>query len=472
MSPILANELEILSFGCRAVLEDLIVACLESRGNLHDAEAAMETAMSSLRSIVVSGATRVCVSSADRDYYCPHCQLALTRWGLTLRHIVTTSGEGRFPSERYYCRRCKTGYYPWQTAHGLDGKNQFTLAARQLIAEEAAKGPFEEASGRLKRRGINVSPSEVDSIAREVGTWRKHEQDAVRALSCQSGQVLPLPLHDWSVWPENPFDEDVVVFSVDGAHVRSNEAGPNGLEWFEVRTGIIRLAGTDQHKSRKLCVAGIMDADKLFETLRSQWWQAPAPWTGRRHRMVFIADGAEWIWNRARWHFPHCVQILDAYHCAEHVASAARAAWGPDSKHAQTWINGALLWLLEERGPQTIIRNLIDVLRTGNAVQPDDLRTELRYLLRHRHRMHYHKWRSEGLPIGSGAVESTIKQITTQRMRQAGMMWTKPNADLMMHLRAAVLSNSLHLTVERERRIRANRAVKFRANTYNLRLAA
>lgn len=472
MLPILVKELQILSDDCHVVLEELIVSCIESCGDLSRAEEAMAAAISALRSIVVTGGARVCIGSSSRDFYCPECGLSLTHWATNLRHIVTCCGEGRFPSERYYCRRCETGYYPWQTEHGLDGKNQFTLVARQLIAQEAAQGPFEDASARLRRMGINVSPSEVDSIAREVGQWRKQEQEAVRAVSCQSAQVLPLPLHDWSRWPDNPSSEDVVVLSVDGAHVRSNIAGPKGLEWFEVRTGMIRLSGTDQHTSQKICVAGVMDADRLFETLRSQWWQSPSAWNRRAQRMLFIADGAEWIWNRAGWYFPRCIQILDAYHCAEHVGSAARAAWGPNSKHAQRWIEGAIPWLLEEGGPTAIIRALLGVLRSNRAIQRDELLTEIRYLLRHRHRMRYHQWRSEGLPIGSGAVESTIKQITTQRLCLAGMMWTKANADLMLNLRAAVLSGSLHLTIERERRIRANRANQFNRPATNLALAA
>jgi hypothetical protein len=424
MLPVLASELEILSGECRVIIEDLIRTCIGSCGDLNAAEQAMEEAISSLRSVVVTGATRVCICSGGRDFYCPDCGRSLTHWATNMRCIVTRCGEGVYPSERYYCRFCKASHYPWQMAYGLDHKTQFTLSARQLIAQEAAKTSYEEASERLKLMGISVSTSEVGSISREVGEWRRQEQEAVRAVSCQSAEVLPLPLHDWSLWPDKPSEDDVVVFSVDGAHVRSNQVGPKGLEWFEVRTGIIRLCTPDPRKSRKISIAGTMAADKLFEMLRSQWWQSPVQWNRHTRRLVFVADGAEWIWNRVRWYFPHCVQILDAYHCAEHVGSAARAAWGPDGTHTQRWIDGAVPWLLEEKGPSAIIRALLGVVRSGRAAQPDLLLTEIRYLIKHRHRMKYHQWRAEGLPIGSGAVESTIKQITTQRLCLAGMMWT------------------------------------------------
>lgn len=35
--------------------------------------------------------------------------------------------------------------------------------------------------------------------------------------------------------------------------------------------------------------------------------------------IVFIGDGAKWIWNRADDFYSDAVQILDYYHAAEHL---------------------------------------------------------------------------------------------------------------------------------------------------------
>jgi hypothetical protein len=467
MMPVLAKELEILSGECVTVLEKLISSSVASRGDLAKAEEAMMRAISEFRSIVVTGSTRACVTSADRNYQCPTCGSGLTRWGTTLRSVVTCAGEGTFPSERYRCRHCGSDFYPWQTAHGLDEGQQYTLSARQLIAEEAACGAYDEAAVRLNRMGLNVSPSEVDRTACEVGTWCKQEQEVVRFHNAQGDRLLSIPLQDWSSWPANTLPDDVVVVSVDGAKVRSIEIGPKGLEWFEVRSGIIGLSREDCLVS-KVCVGGVMEADQLFETLRSQWWQAPQVLHRKELRTIFIADGAEWIWNRAGWHFPRCIQILDIYHAAQHVGAAARAAWGADDPHAKRWVEKAIPWLLEASGAKQILRAVIGVLRSGRAQDPEQLRTELQYLWRHRHRMKYRLWKDQNLPIGSGAMESTIKQVCTRRLRMPGMKWTRDNADLIMHLRSAVISNALHLTLERERRIRANRAAKYYRNGRSL----
>jgi hypothetical protein len=454
------HALEVLVDRCRVVFDLFINACACSRGDLVRAEEAMASALMSVRSELVTSGMELCVRSADRCFWCPECGEALTHWGTDRRSVVTSVGEGTFPSERYRCRSCRTSYYPWQVAHGLDEKQQFTLSARQLIAQEAACGPYDETSDRLRRMGISISPSEVDRIAREVATWRKQEQEVVRSRSAMGDRLLSVPLQNWSSWPAEALSEDVVVISVDGAKIRSTQVGPKGLEWFEARSGIIRLS-REECSGAKICVGGVMEADQLFETMRSQWWQAPAAWLQKEVRTIFIADGADWIWDRAGWYFPHCMQILDIYHAAEHVASAAKAAWGLEHAHAKRWASSAISWLLEQDGPRQILRALIGVLRSGRAVDPASLITEIRYLWRHRRRMKYQQWKSQGLPVGSGAMESTIKQLCTQRLRLAGMKWTRKNADLILHLRAAVLSKSLSLTVERERRIRANRATKF-----------
>jgi hypothetical protein len=50
------------------------------------------------------------------------------------------------------------------------------------------------------------------------------------------------------------------------------------------------------------------------------------------------------------------------------------------------------------------------------------------------------KFREEGFPIGSGTVESGVKQFK-QRFCATGMRWEEANTNRMVVIRAAVLSN-------------------------------
>lgn len=67
------------------------------------------------------------------------------------------------------------------------------------------------------------------------------------------------------------------------------------------------------------------------------------------------------------------------------------------------------------------------------------LSDQARYFHTHQRRMQYQQFREEGYPIGSGTVESGIKQVKA-RLTGPGMRWTRPNAQRMLVIRTAVLS--------------------------------
>ena len=54
--------------------------------------------------------------------------------------------------------------------------------------------------------------------------------------------------------------------------------------------------------------------------------------------------------------------------------------------------------------------------------------------------MQYLEFREEGLPIGSGTVESGVKQFK-HRLCGTGMRWEEDNANRMIILRSAILGH-------------------------------
>jgi hypothetical protein len=55
--------------------------------------------------------------------------------------------------------------------------------------------------------------------------------------------------------------------------------------------------------------------------------------------------------------------------------------------------------------------------------------------------MRYRRFRQAGYPLGSGTVESACKVVVQQRMKQAGMRWSRKGAQAMLALRCALLSD-------------------------------
>ena len=74
----------------------------------------------------------------------------------------------------------------------------------------------------------------------------------------------------------------------------------------------------------------------------------------------------------------------------------------------------------------------------------------MRYLRKHSDagRLRYDCFRCRGLPIGSGAIESTIRRVINLRLKGNSIYWTEDNAEAVFQLRAAVVSGRWEEIVE------------------------
>jgi hypothetical protein len=453
MSIIAENSPENLCTQIFPHVERMLSASLASSGDLEITENAIDIALKAVRSLIVESALKASGQSAPTIWGCPNCKKQLCAWNILEKYVVTSFGAGTLPVKRFRCRQCRRDYYPFYDLNDLNN-TQFTIGARNLIANEAADAAFNTASSRLNRMGVSVSPSEVERISDEIGEIRKQEEELVRVHLNVRNRDLNLPLYEWKDWTTEVKAAKNAILSVDGAKIRSDQVGPKGLEWFEVRSGVLTLPGKEMPKAQ---IAGDISPEALFENMQSIWRQSPVT----KLPLVFVADGAEWIWDRVEVFFPNAIQVLDIYHAGEHVASAARATWGDKDARTQRWVSDAIN-MLKEEGPRSIIRQLLIALRHEDVADREELIRNIRYLWRHRHRMNYPLWKEMDITIGSGTMESRIKQVSTMRLRKPGMMWTKTGADLMLRLRAAVLSQALPLTIQHHRTICSNRLEKYK----------
>ena len=100
----------------------------------------------------------------------------------------------------------------------------------------------------------------------------------------------------------------------------------------------------------------------------------------------------------------------------------------------------AHLWASQLR---PILRAIRIAYSSGQPL-PDPVRAAVSYLFHHRHRMRYQAFRLAGYPIGSGTVESACKLVMQERMKQAGMRWSRDGAQAMLALRSVLLSDRWH----------------------------
>ena len=149
--------------------------------------------------------------------------------------------------------------------------------------------------------------------------------------------------------------------------------------------------------------------------------------------LIFLGDGAVWIWNLVAKYYSNAIQIVDWYHAEEHLEIVASAAFTQGADRTN-WLEGVKQALWEGQVEQ--------VISACQALAPscDLARKAVHYFYTNAERMRYDRFRAAGYMIGSGTVESGCKQIVTHRLKLPGAQWTIPGAIFTAKARAAWLS--------------------------------
>lgn len=151
--------------------------------------------------------------------------------------------------------------------------------------------------------------------------------------------------------------------------------------------------------------------------------------------LVFLGDGAVWIWKLVSHYYHNAVQIVDWFHAEEHLEIVAKAAFSKVSDQ-NAWIESASQSLWDG--------NVEDVILACEALAASCTKAQeaITYFSNNIERMRYDKFRSAGYLIGSGTIESACKQIVTQRLKLPGAQWEVAGAVQTAKARAAWLSGS------------------------------
>jgi hypothetical protein len=64
------------------------------------------------------------------------------------------------------------------------------------------------------------------------------------------------------------------------------------------------------------------------------------------------------------------------------------------------------------------------------------IRAHLNYLIQHQSRMAYAKLMAMKLPIGSGAIESTVRRVVNLRLKGPSICWCRASAEAILLLRS------------------------------------
>jgi len=136
------------------------------------------------------------------------------------------------------------------------------------------------------------------------------------------------------------------------------------------------------------------------------------------------------------------VQILDYYHCKEHLFEFARvclqAAVFADKTAMLEWIKEQE-GLLFSDGVEAVITHIAEIDSDRDAVAEAQSKL-MHYFGSNQERMRYGTYRRLGYLIGSGPIESAHRYVIHKRMKLSGQRWTIKGAQAMANLRVAYAS--------------------------------
>jgi hypothetical protein len=159
-------------------------------------------------------------------------------------------------------------------------------------------------------------------------------------------------------------------------------------------------------------------------------------WT-RAKETIALGDGALWVWNIVKDHFYNSRQGVDWYQATSHLSQVAALLHGEATPKAHLWRKERETLLFEGHADQ--IADHIRKAMPAHQKVAKDLRREAGYFADNQRRMQYLELREDGLPIGSGMVESGCKQFQA-RFKGPGMRWSRSGIERLLPIRSAIMS--------------------------------
>ena len=184
---------------------------------------------------------------------------------------------------------------------------------------------------------------------------------------------------------------------------------------------------------------------------------------GLARRVVFLGDGAAWVWENARLFFPDAIQILDFYHATEHLGLLARALFSDgECSTAQQKLWASELKRNDVEGILEQASQLLLATPDLDEQRKEDARRKIAYFTTHLERTRYGYFRQQGYFIGSGVIEAGCKTVIGRRLKQSGMFWGEKGADNILQLRCLLKSPHFEAAWQARRQILATDQAKAR----------
>ena len=359
------------------------------------------------------------------------CQQMGKRVSRRETQVLSIFGKTKYKRSYYRCWACGKRWIPLDDSQQLR-PGRATCKLSGLLGMAGVSVAFEEARHQIQRfLQVEVSANTIRQETQLLGEkqaqrerqWIENSQDLAYLQQREQVQERPQRMYG----------------SMDGAFVPIEQEWKEAklISWYQVGQ---RYAREELHAQEVHHYPSLEEAASFGELV---WATAVQHQADQAQELIFVCDGAAWIWKLVEHYFPDAVQIVDWYHACQYLYPVAEVLYKTEEQQRR-WIEEmkALLW----EGEGEAVIQAVQALLPAAGPPAQRLVTYYQHNLE---RMDYAVFRQANYFIGSGTVESGCKQVVGMRLKRSGASWSLDGASATAKARAAWLAGSwdalLHL---------------------------
>lgn len=174
----------------------------------------------------------------------------------------------------------------------------------------------------------------------------------------------------------------------------------------------------------KKVVANLGGAEPVFRLLAKEL----AGLGPGEHEVFFLSDGDPHLERLQKDHFPNATSIVDFYHVCEYLWKAGETIYKEGSQELIAFVHELKGLLLADRA-KDVVERLKEAAKTiprtgpGTKGRRKRMAEAIQYLNNRMPRLRYQDLHGRGLDIGTGAIESAVRQVVAIRFDGPGMRW-------------------------------------------------
>ena len=399
------------------------------------------------------------------------------------RPLGTVFGEVRV-GRLAYRRRGEENLFVADATLNLP-EEKHSHGVRRLIALEAPRGSFEDATDAIRRSiGVQIGKRQVEEMALRAAVdfeafyeQREHEavdQDDVLVLSCDAKGVVMRPeaLREQTK-RQAASSEHKLRTRLSRGEKRNRKRMAEVAAVYEVapkvRAPADILPATDEErevaragpeaKNKWVCASVTDDAAQVIARMFDQACRCDPD---HQRSWVVLVDGnnhqIDTVKKEAKKRDVKVTILVDCVHVLEYLWGSAWCFFTEGDPAAERWVQEKARAVLEGNAStvaaairRTATRRQLAADKRKNADNAAD------YLLAKRPYLDYPTALANGWPIATGVIEGACRHLVKDRMDITGARWGLEGAEAVLKLRAVKSNNDFdsywrfHLTQERKR---------------------